>query len=39
MKTTAKHQIHPIHRGLMIAFSLGFAGAIGIVSTIVLIFG
>jgi hypothetical protein len=39
MKTLAKHHIHPIHRDLMIALSLGFAGAVGIVSTIVLIFG
>jgi hypothetical protein len=39
MKTSAKHQIHPIHRDLMIALSMGFAGAMGIVSTVVLIFG
>jgi hypothetical protein len=39
MKTTTKHQIHPIHRDLMIALSMGFAGAVGLVSTVVLIFG
>jgi hypothetical protein len=39
MKTLAKSNINPIHRGLMIATSLGFAGAVGIVSAIVLIFG
>ncbi len=39
MKTYAKHHLHPIHRDLMIALTLGFAGAVGIVSTIVLVFG
>jgi hypothetical protein len=39
MKAMAKHHIHPIHRGLMIALSVGFAGAVGIVSAVVLIFG
>jgi hypothetical protein len=39
MKTSAKHHINPIHRDLMIALSMGFAGAVGIVSTVVLIFG
>lgn len=39
MKTTAKQPIHPIHRDLMIALSMGFAGAVGLVSTVVLIFG
>lgn len=39
MKTFAKPPIHPIYRNLMIALSLGFAGALGIVSTLVLIFG
>ena len=39
MRTLAKNQMNPIHRGLMIATSLGFAGAVGIVSAVVLIFG
>jgi hypothetical protein len=39
MKPSAKHHINPIHRDLMIALSMGFAGAVGIVSTVVLIFG
>jgi len=39
MKTLAKNHINPIHRDLMIALSLGFAGAVGIVSAVVMIFG
>ncbi len=39
MKTLAKNHMNPIHLGLMIATTLGFAGAVGIVSAIILIFG
>lgn len=38
MKTFAKNHINPIHRDLMIALSLGFIGAVGIVSAVVLLF-
>lgn len=36
---TAKPYIHPIFKKFVIALSVGFAGALGIVSTIVMIFG
>lgn len=32
-----KNSIHPIHRDLMIALSVGFAGAVGIMSAIILV--
>lgn len=39
MKHLAKPQVHRIHRDLMIALSVGFAGSLGLVSAVVLLLG
>jgi hypothetical protein len=39
MKTVAKNYVNPIHRDLLIALSIGFSMAVGIVSTAVYLIG